>query len=177
MRLSLPVISRLTALKSAFLGLFASSYLLYAYVANRPVVCGDSSGCEIVRLSKYAYVAGTIPRPLLGVLFYAAIILLVLFRVALRTRAVALWRVMQAMIVIGVIESVWLFFIQWQELKAFCLWCLFSTVAAIGLGIAAFLDRPVQDDPAERAQELRLLLVYLAILSTIFLVGLGYLLQ
>ncbi len=176
-RFSLPTLARIGALKSAFLGLFASSYLLYAYVAHRPVVCGSSSGCEIVRLSKWAYVFGTIPRPLLGVAFYAAILLLLLVRLALRSYQKPLWRLMQILAVIGVVESVFLFFVQWREIGAFCLWCLLSAVAAVGVGVAAFFDRPIQDDAEARSAELRLTLGVLGALSVIFLAGLWLLLR
>jgi uncharacterized membrane protein len=177
MRLSPRILSRLLALDAAFVGLFASSYLLYAYVANRPVVCGASSGCEIVRLSKWAYVFGSVPRPFLGVLFYGAIILLLMLRVALRSRATLLWRVMQLFVLVGVIESVALFFIQWKEIGAFCLWCLLSASASVALALTALFDRPVEDDSEVRSSELRLLLLSMASLSLLFLAGLWYLLR
>lgn len=177
LNLSRPGLARLASLKAAFVGLFASSYLLYAYVANRPVACGASSGCEIVRLSKYAYVFGSIPRPLLGVLFYGAIILLLLLRVALRSRASLAWRLMQLMVAVGVIESVVLFFIQWREIGAFCLWCLFSAGASVGLLLAGFFDRPVTDLPEERVRELRWMLVTMGVMSVLFLAGLAILLR
>ncbi len=177
LNLSRPAIARLASLKAAFVGLFASSYLLYAYVANRPVVCGASSGCEIVRLSKYAYVFGIIPRPFLGVLFYGVVILLLLLRVALRSRASLAWRLMQLMVAVGVIESVALFFIQWREIGAFCLWCLLSAGASVVLMLAAFFDRPVTDQPEERARELRWMLITMAIMSVLFLGGLAVLLR
>ncbi len=176
-RLSSPIISRFFALQSAFLGLFASSYLLYAYVAHRPVVCGASSGCEIVRLSEWAYVFGTIPRPLLGVLFYAAILLLLLVRVAWGSRRRGLWRLMQILIVVGVVESVILFFVQWRELGAFCLWCLLSAVASLELGIVALFDRPVSDDAEVRSLELRGLLGLMAVFGIACLGGLWLLLR
>lgn len=176
-RLSRAAIFRLASLQSIFLGLFASSYLLYAYVAQRPIVCGASGGCELVRLSKWAYVFGTVPRPLLGVLFYGAVLLVLLARVALRSRSVALWRVMQALVAVGVVESIALFFIQWREIGAFCLWCLLSAAASVELALNALFDRPVEDDPDARSVELRLMLILMAGLSVAFLVGLGLLLQ
>lgn len=178
-RLSVAVISRIVSLQSAFLGLFASSYLLYAYIAHRPIVCGASSGCEIVRLSKWAYVFGTVPRPLLGVLFYVAILLLLLVRVAWqdRERAPVLWRLMQVLVAIGVFESAVLFFVQWREIGAFCMWCLLSALASVELAVSAFLDRPVADDPEARRAELRLMLGFMGGFSVLFLAGLWLLLR
>ncbi len=178
-RLPAAAISRLVSLQSAFLGLFASSYLLYAYVAHRPIVCGASNGCEIVRLSKWAYVFGTVPRPLLGVLFYIAILLLLLVRVAWRdrVRASLLWRFMQVLVAIGVFESAVLFVVQWREIGAFCLWCLISALASVELAVSAFFDRPVIDDPEARSAELRMMLGFMVGFSVIFLGGLWLLLR
>lgn len=178
-RLSVAAIARIASLQAVFLGLFASSYLLYAYVAHRPIVCGASSGCEIVRLSKWAYVFGTVPRPLLGVLFYGAVLLLLLLRVAWRNRdrASLLWRFMQGIVAIGVIESAVLFFVQWREIGAFCVWCLISALASVELAVSAILDRPVEDDPEARSTELQMMLGFMGIFSVIFLVGLWLLLR
>lgn len=176
-RLSRAAIFRLVSLQSIFLGLFASSYLLYAYVAHRPIVCGASGGCELVRLSKWAYVFGTVPRPLLGVLFYGAVLLVLLARSAWRGRSVALWRTMQLLVAVGLIESVVLFFIQWREIGAFCLWCLLSAGASVELALCALFDRPVEESQEARSLELRVMVGLMALLSTAFLVGLGFLLR
>ncbi len=176
-RPSWPTLARLGSVKAAFLGLFASSYLLYAYVAHQPIVCGSSSGCEMVRLSKWAYVFGTIPRPFLGVAFYAFLLILLVARLGFRSHARLLWRVSQVVVAIGVIESVILFFIQWREIGAFCTWCLLSALASVALGVAACLDKPVQEDQAERRQELRLLFGLISVLTALFLVGLWMLLR
>lgn len=177
-RLSFPVIARLASLQAAFLGLFASSYLLYAYVSHTPIVCGSSSGCEIVRLSQWAYVFGTIPRPLLGVAFYAAVLVLLLVRVALRTYPRALWRLLQVLIVIGVVESAILFFVQWREIGAFCLWCLISAVASLELAFCAFFDKSLEAaTPDERSKELRLMVYAMGGLTVVLLAGLWLLLN
>lgn len=177
-RLSVPAIFRLASLQSVFLGLFASVYLLYTYVSHKPIVCGSSGGCEIVRLSKWAYVFGTIPRPALGVLFYGAVFLLLLLRVATNLQPRLLWRAMQALIVIGLVESVALFFIQWREIGAFCVWCLTSAFASVELALVACFDRSMDAlEPTERHQELQLFLVLMVGLTLIFLVGLWWLLR
>lgn len=176
-RFSLPTLARMGMLKSAFLGLFASSYLLYAYTAHRPIVCGASSGCEIVRLSKWAYVFGSVPRPLLGVAFYAAVLVCLFVRLAIKSHQKALWRVIQALAVIGLLESVVLFFVQWKEIGAFCMWCLLSAVASIGVAVAAALDRPLPADPTERTAELQTMTVLVGVLSVLFLGGLWWLLR
>lgn len=175
--LSAPLVARLIAIQAAFLGLYASVYLLYTYLAHKPILCGASGGCEIVRLSKWAYVFGTVPRPLLGVAFYVLILMLLFLRVALRSRSRLLWRVMQAIVLFGVAESVWLFFIQWKEIGAFCIWCLTSAIAAVELGILAIFDRPVVEDDTARTEELRWMLYIFAGLTPIFFAALWYVLR
>lgn len=177
-RSSSPVFARLVSLQAAFFGLFASSYLLYTYVSHTPIVCGSSSGCEIVRLSQWAYVFGTVPRPLLGVAFYAAVIVLLLARVTLRVYPRFLWRLLQVLIAVGLIESGILFFVQWREIGAFCLWCLFSAVASLELAICATFDRSLETaTPDERSKELRLMVYGMGALTVAFLAGLWLLLQ
>ena len=72
MKLLTPHQARVTMVVALFVGLFASAYLLYTYVTGGPIACALVSGCEIVRASKWAYTWG-IPRPLLGILFYAGL--------------------------------------------------------------------------------------------------------
>jgi uncharacterized membrane protein len=71
---------RRAMLWSALVGLFASTYLFITYVSGAPIVCGLVSGCEAVRASSWSYTFG-IPRPALGVVFYLAIIGLLIYRV------------------------------------------------------------------------------------------------
>ena len=172
MPLSFPsraVIVRLISLKALFLGLFASTYLLYVYVSHQPIVCGGSGGCEIVRLSEWAYVFGFLPRPLLGVAFYTFLLALFFVRVTMHAYPRILWRLMQLFVGIGVIESLMLFFVQWKELHAFCLWCLLSALASLVLAVCACADHPVDHDEDARAEELRWVLVSLVLLTAGFL--------
>ena len=171
------MIARLLSLQAALLGLFASTYLLYAYVAHKPIACSASSGCEMVRLSQWAYVFGTVPRPLLGVLFYAIVVVLLLLRLASSWQPRALWRVMQLVVLCGVVESIALFFIQWREIGAFCIWCLTSAAASLELGIVAGLDRPLIEAPEIRTSELKNHLVLLLVLVPLMLIALFILLR
>jgi len=56
-------------------GLVLSAYMLWTRAAHAPLYCPLGSGCDIVQSSRYAAVFG-IPVALLGVLFYAAFVLL-----------------------------------------------------------------------------------------------------
>lgn len=138
----LPIYARRVILWASLIGLFASTYLLIAYVSGAPIVCGTTHGCELVRASKWAYTFG-LPRPLFGVIFYVGIICLLAIRAILphwRTRWV--YRLTMLAAGIGFVESAFLFFVQWLDIRAFCVWCLTSAAMATLIAIAAFFDRP-----------------------------------
>lgn len=124
----------------SLVGLFASVYLLITYVSGKPIACGPIAGCEIVRASKWAYTFG-IPRPLLGVAFYLAVIAVLTkhayapsyhhrkFRLALLLATT-----------VGIVESGFLTLVQWLDIRAFCLWCLTSAVMATAVFILSLFD-------------------------------------
>ncbi len=135
------------------MGLFASAYLLYVYVTGGPIACGPAHGCDVVRASRWAYV-GPIPQPLLGVLFYSGMLGILIARSVLdgSTNASSwLWRLTRVGAVVGFIESVALFLIQWLEIGAFCTWCLVSGVAATMVFLLAWADRGSQGGEAQLA--------------------------
>lgn len=161
---------------SAFLamGLFASGYLLYVYVTGGPIACGAAHGCDLVRASRWAYL-GPIPQPLLGVLFYTGMLAILVARTLVSTAASALWlkRLTFLGACVGFIESVILFLIQWQEIGAFCTWCLVSGVAASGAFALAWVDSASASDE-QRLADLR---GYACVLGALALLGIpGFLL-
>jgi protein-disulfide isomerase/uncharacterized membrane protein len=140
---------------SALVGLFASAYLFYTYVTGAPIACGIVSGCEAVRASKWATTVFNLPRPVLGLVFYVGIFaLLVLRLVANRDRKI-LWRLTQLGAAIGFFESAVLFVVQWVDVKAFCVWCLVSGLAATVIAAFAWFDRLEETREVPAALELR----------------------
>ncbi|MEN9558670.1 MAG: hypothetical protein RL141_1039 [Candidatus Parcubacteria bacterium] len=139
------------------MGLFASIYLLIVYMSGAPIVCGSGHGCDAVRASEWAFMFGVIPRPLSGVAFYAGFLVLLVLRTAMpswQTRW--LYRLVMVGAAVGFAESLWLTWIQWMRIEAFCLWCLASGAAATVMFIASFGDRPVALSTAASLKELRL---------------------
>src|SRR3989338_9130158 len=124
-----PSCARFVIAVASLVGLFASAYLFYVYVTGGPIRCALVSGCEIVRISKWAYTFG-VPRPLLGLIFYTGIFGLLVLRVASVWRPRILYWLTMLAAVVGFIESAFLFLVQWLDLKAFCFWCLLSAVSA-----------------------------------------------
>ena len=144
-------IARWITLLAGLTGLFAAAYLLVVYVTGGPIACGVEGGCDLVRASKYAYPWG-IPQPLFGVAFYLAILGTLFAR---WFGGSSKWLIASRVLAtIGFIESVGLFFIQWKEIGAFCVWCLVSGASATVLFVSTWLD--MQDlTPEKSLKELR----------------------
>lgn len=150
-----PLIARRIILWASLAGLFVSTYLLITYVSGAPIVCGTTHGCELVRASKWAYTMG-LPRPLLGVVFYVGLIALLALR-AMYPRWQVRWMYRLSMLAafVGFIESAFLTFVQWLDIKAFCIWCITSAVAATIIFIASWWDRPVALEDEAGLRELK----------------------
>lgn len=126
---------------AALVGLFASIYLLITYTSGKPIVCGSEHGCETVRASSYAYL-GPIPRPALGVVFYAGFLFWLVLRTAFAKPA---WQKVLLELTwlgacIGFLESAWLLYVQAAIIESFCTWCLTSGAAATVLFALSFFD-------------------------------------
>jgi uncharacterized membrane protein len=152
-----PVVARRIILWASLAGLFVSTYLLITYVSGKPIVCGALHGCEVVRASKWAYSFG-LPRPLLGVIFYTALIALLAFRgMYPHWHPRNAYRLMMLAATIGFIESAFLTFVQWLDIRAFCIWCVTSAVMATVIFAAVWFDKPIETEQHNVMQELKFL--------------------
>jgi uncharacterized membrane protein len=145
--------SRIGSALAILLGLFASGYLLFVYVTHGPIVCGVNGGCEIVRASKWARV-GPIPTPFFGVVFYFGMLALLVARLAAQKGERPLYWLMRVGAVVGFLESVSLFCIQWLVVKAFCVWCLISGASATVIFLLSWFDQPLLSDQ-QKQEELK----------------------
>lgn len=171
------ILARRILFWTALIGLFASTYLLIVYTSNLPIVCGGSHGCDTVRASEWAYVWGMIPRPLLGVFFYAAFANLLIARVLMPEKwPVWAYRATFALAAIGIAESAWLVWIQYAYIGAFCDWCLVSAACTVVLFAAMFGDKPDGLTRAQALHELRWQFVSMIIAFSAGVVGLWWLL-
>ncbi len=125
---------------TSLVGLFSSTYLTITYLTGKPMVCGIVSGCEIVRASSWATTFG-IPRPLLGLAFYGAIILSLVIRTYRPHHRPDFWKVITLLATFfGFVESGFLTLVQTFAIHAFCTWCLLSAVCATVLFILSFFE-------------------------------------
>ncbi|MDO8584083.1 MAG: vitamin K epoxide reductase family protein [bacterium] len=154
----------------SLIGLFCASYLLYTYVNNTPIACGIIHGCDAVRTSSWSTSFG-LPRPLFGVIFYVAIFLSLIVRAATSWRAYALRTWTRLAVLFGFIESGFLFFIQWLDVKAFCSWCLLSALCAVGIAVLDQYDRGRLFGDRDHRKNQRELQYYLIFLILFFILG------
>ena len=107
-------------------GLGVSAYLTYVHYRPEALVCTATGGCETVQQSDYATLVG-IPVALLGVLAYAAVLVLVAWDTPwarLATAAIALS---------GAGFALYLIVLQAFVIDAWCVWCLVNDVVIVPL--------------------------------------------
>jgi uncharacterized membrane protein len=114
------------------IGFLISAYLLWTYTTGTPIAC-SAGGCEIVRESPYSYIFG-IPQPLLGILFYLALMFLIIgqntFTRIIKIRTIYLYIALTGF---GFIYSLYLSYLEAFVIKAFCVWCVASGIIATSL--------------------------------------------
>ncbi len=107
----------------AMAGMGVSAYLTYTHYADQPIMCAGLSGCDAVENSKYSTLLD-IPVGLLGTLFCAGLLALVLARMA-RLPLAEEWAPLAAfsMTLAGVAFAAYLTYIELFVLEAICIWC------------------------------------------------------
>lgn len=120
----------------SFLGFIVASYLTILHYRNILPPCTITSGCELVLTSKYAVILG-IPVALLGSLFYLSVIIICLL--ILTNYKKVFLNAFYLLVIIGIIVSLILTYIQAFLIHAFCQYCLTSEAITLGLAALAYL--------------------------------------
>ena len=149
------MLERRVALIGAFLGAFASAYLLVDYVFGSGI-CLTGSGCDIVRASGLAYPLG-IPMPLIGLIFYLATAAAVLARPGHRILGARLDTVAAGLSIAGLGVMAILTGVELFVIGALCSWCLLSSLASVLLAVGAIRAwrRPDPSTPDRRGARAR----------------------
>lgn len=110
-------------------GLGVAIYLSYVEISSSEAVCGPVGDCNSVQESSYAYLFGTIPIGVIGILGYIAILLawLVQYIGSLSLQKIgtmAIW----LMSWFGVLFSIYLTFLEPFVIGATCIWCISSAI-------------------------------------------------
>ncbi len=107
----------------AMAGMGVAAYLAYSHYADQTIMCAGLSGCDAVENSEYSTLLG-IPVGLLGALFCAGLLALVLARVA-RLPLTEEWAPLAAfsMALTGVAFMAYLTYIELFVVEDICIWC------------------------------------------------------
>jgi uncharacterized membrane protein len=124
----------------AFLGLIDSVYLAHAALSDTALSCGISGldGCNIVAQSAYSRIFG-VPNGIYGVVFYA--LTLILSFVMIRSYHSWMLKLLLALTSAGLIASFYFLYLQVFLIKALCIYCLGSFIAALLICGASWLLR------------------------------------
>jgi uncharacterized membrane protein len=125
-------------------GLGISAYLMWGYtVPGASLSCGASSGCDTVKNSVYANLAG-IPLPVLGLVSYLALLVLLLLQghAAIDSRG---WSSYVALAIfgislIGVLYSAYLTYIELYVIYAICRWCVASAITMVAIFVLSIFN-------------------------------------
>ncbi len=113
----------------ALAGFLDATYLTVEHFTNAIPPC-SVGGCEQVLTSPYASMLG-VPVALIGLIFYAAILLLCMAYST--TRDIRLFHIVAYFSVIGFVGSIWFVFAQIVLIHAICPYCLVSEALSTGL--------------------------------------------
>ncbi len=119
-------IARKSILVFSALGIMISIYMFYAKLNTSALVCGISP-CYVVNESQYSYLFG-IPLSAYGVAFYLLIFILAL----LMKKYLLFW-----ISLFGVLFSVYLTYLEFFVIHAWCQWCVTSALLTLFIFIGA----------------------------------------
>jgi uncharacterized membrane protein len=123
------------AMLLSLIGLGDAIFLTVHHLTGRNVRCAISTGCDAVLASPYATI-GSIPIAALGALAYFTAFSLA----TLATYGYERARILLALVVVlMLISTLWLFYLQAFVLRAFCDYCLLSAAMTFGLTIVVLL--------------------------------------
>jgi uncharacterized membrane protein len=111
----------------SFMGFADSTYLTVKHYSGTPLECSIFHGCEKVTTSPYANLAG-IPLALLGMIYYAAIIVLIVAHLDSRRKSIFVFAARAT--VIGFLASAWFVYLQLYVIRAVCPYCMLSAVVS-----------------------------------------------
>jgi len=116
-------------------GLGVSGYLWWGYtVPGATLSCGASSGCETVKNSDYARLAG-IPLPVLGLASYLTLMGLLVLQgyqgITQRGWSTYLALLIFGVALAGVLYSAYLTYVEFFIIYAICRWCVASAIIMV----------------------------------------------
>lgn len=107
------------------IGISETVYLIRKREAHQSPVCPIGEGCEVVLTSKYSKTF-FISNDVLGLMAYIAISIISAF-VVLEIKEVLPWKeLLNILVLVASLASIYFVYLQWKVIKAWCFWCLMS---------------------------------------------------
>ncbi|MBI2357078.1 vitamin K epoxide reductase family protein [Candidatus Dojkabacteria bacterium] len=110
-------------------GVLLSGYLYVSKALNVSVIC-PNSGCDIVDASPYSYMLG-IPVALWGLLYYFG--MFVMAMMLFKKESKGLFNLYFLGVIFGISYTVYLRYVEYFKIGAFCVWCWGSVVVMVAL--------------------------------------------
>jgi uncharacterized membrane protein len=129
----------------SLIGLGVSIYMAYVETTGTTAICGPIGDCNTVQQSPYALLFGVLPVGVLGILGYAAMLLVWAGTLWGQGRFKALSEAaLLLMALFGTIFSIYLTFLEPFVIGATCVWCLTSAIcmSLTLLVLAGAIPRP-----------------------------------
>ena len=105
-------------------GLIITSYIIYAHARNKKVICPSfSKECNAVLDSKWSRVLG-VKNEIMGFIYY----LIVFVFIGLSISSFRAVLVINALVIIAVLYSLFLTYIQSKKLGHFCFYCICTAI-------------------------------------------------
>lgn len=117
----------------AVVGLLDASYLTWNHFAGTYLSCSASSGCDEVLASEFSAI-GPLPLALLGVVYYATVVVLA----SARAKFPGVKPALLVLTLSGLCVSALLVWLQARVLEAFCEYCMLSAFICLLTFIASW---------------------------------------
>jgi len=116
------------------IGISETAYLIRKRIASEKPICPIGDNCALVLTSKYNKIF-SIPNDILGLLFYITASFIASFLV-IGVEPLVLWSfIFKLSIALGSLLSLFLIYLQWRVIRAWCFWCLISAFTIWLMGI------------------------------------------
>jgi len=118
------------------IGILDTLYLVHHKIKGTDVAClfFPDEWCRKVQYAPQSKTFG-IPNPVAGLIMYSAIFVLMI----LYGQGLAPFVLLQIIIAVGFLFSLYFMFVQGFKLKAFCTWCVVSFINFTVMAVAAFI--------------------------------------
>ena len=120
------------------IGISETVYLIRKRMAAEKPVCLIGESCSLVLESKYSKLFG-VHNDILGLLFYITALFISGFLV-IGVEPLMFWNfIFKLSVAVGSLLSLFLTYLQWRVIKAWCFWCLMSAVTIWLMGVILIL--------------------------------------